>query len=83
MALRASVMKEIDSYLHGKILRKAQRVGLMIHDNDKERVVSSFSEIGKAFKYDENVECVVKINQILTESFDDDGVFFRIIAKLK
>ena len=71
MALRKAVMKEINSYLHGKMLRKAQRVGLTIHDNNKERVVSSFSEIGKAFKYDGSVECAVK----LTESFDDDGVF--------
>ena len=37
-------------------------------------MVLSFSETGKAFKFDDSVECAFKINQILTESFDDNGV---------
>ena len=68
-------MLEIDSFLHGKMLLKAQRIGLMITDNDRERLVSSFSEIGKAFSQDDSVDCAVKINKILTESFDDGGIF--------
>ena len=68
-------MAEIDKYLHGKMLLYAQRVGLTIDDNDTNRLVSSFSDIGKAFEYDDSVECAVKINKILTESFDEEGIF--------
>ena len=87
-ALRKKVMLEIDSYLHGKMLLKAQRIGLMITDNDRERLVSSFSEIGKAFSQDDSVDCAVKINKILTESFDDGGIFgmyceTKVMTKLR
>ena len=87
-ALRKKVMIEIDSYLHSKMLLKAQRVGLKIDDGDKQRLVSSFWEIGKAFKRDDSPEMGVKIHQIIKESFDEEGVFSyycenKIMKKLK
>ena len=57
------------------MLRKAQQVGLKITVNNQKRAVSSISEIGKAFKNDDSIECAVKINKILNESFDKNGVY--------
>ena len=68
-------MQEIDAYLMTKMLLKAQKVKLRISDGDKDRIVSSFWDIGKAFKYDDSIDCAVKINQIITDSFDGEGIF--------
>ena len=81
-------MQEIDAYLMIKMLLKAQKVKLRISDGDKDQIISKFWDIGKAFKYDDSIECAVKINQIITDSFDEEGIFSiycenKIMKKLK
>ena len=69
ISLRKEVENEIDGYLTLKMVRRAQQLELKVGKGDDAKLVTSITEIGKAFKNDGSIATATKINSILNEDF--------------
>jgi len=69
--LRKAVIKEIDADLKAMMILRSQEVGLKVKDQDEEKLVSSWNEIGEAWRNDDSIDTAKKLYEIIHATFDD------------
>ena len=78
-SLKKKVCDIIDGELKKRITLEAQRLGLTCYYRGGHHLVQNFSEIGKAWKHDNSLECARRVNGALNGQFvEDKGYEFKI-----
>ena len=78
-SLKKKVCDIIDGELKKRITLEAQRLGLTCYYRGGNHLVQNFSEIGKAWKHDESLECARRVNGAINAQFaEDKGYEYRI-----
>ena len=77
--LKKKVCDSIDGELKKRITLEAQRLGLTCFYRGGNHLVQNFSEVGKAWKHDESLECARRVNGAINGQFaEDKGYELRI-----
>ena len=71
ITLRKAVLKEIDADLKAMMILRSQEVGLKVKHEDEDRSVSSWNEIGEAWRNDDSIDTAKKLYEIVHATFDD------------
>ena len=71
ITLRKAVLKEIDGDLKAMMILRSQEVGLKVKQGDEEKIVSSWNEIGQAWRNDDSIDTANKLYEIVHATFDD------------
>ena len=78
-SLKKRVSDIIDGELKKRVTLEAQRLGLTCYYRGGKQLVQNFSEIGKAWKHDDSLECARRVNGAINGQFaEDKGYEYRI-----
>ena len=73
--LRRAVSERIDQDLKAMMILRSQEVGLKIVTDDDEKTVSSWNDIGKAWRNSDSIDTAKKIYEIVHATFDDNSSY--------
>ena len=71
-SLKKRVCDIIDGELKKRITIEAQRLGLTCYYCGGNQLIQNFSEIGKAWKHDDSLECARRVNGAINGQFAED-----------
>ena len=73
--LRRAVSETIDQDLKAMMILRLQEVGLKVITDDDEKTVSSWNEIGKAWRSSDSIDTSKKKYEIVHATFDDNSSY--------
>ena len=79
--LKKKVKDLIDDHLKIKMIKQAQKERLCISIQGARRIITSYNEIGKAFKYDSSDENISRITSITGGQFANEPGYQGVIEK--
>ena len=71
-SLKKRVSDIIDGELKKRVTLEAQRLGLTCYYRGGKQLIQNFSEIGKAWKHDDSLECARRVNGAINGQFAED-----------
>ena len=79
--LKKKVRDLIDDHLKIKMIKQAQKERLCISIQGARRIITSYNEIGKTFKYDSSEENISRIASITSGQFANEPGYQGVIEK--
>ena len=75
LELRKAAIKAIDQDLKSMMILRSQEVGLKVVTPEGEKIVSCWSDIGKAWRNSDSIDTAKKLYEVVHATFDDNSSY--------